>query len=408
MTDYITIERVYDMLADEIAPVSHTERLPLAQAEGAVLAETISAPFDAPAFTNSAMDGFAFASEALAAGGEVRLPVAGASYAGSRPGEALTPGTAMRIMTGAPVPTGADTVIPFERTTSEGKFVVFPADRVKAGANVRLRGEEFHAGSAVIPAGTVLTPDWTGLAASLGRAELAVRRIRVTVFATGDELAAPGTPAPLPQGRIYDANSATIGALLRKWGAEVRDLGILPDDPAAIRRALEEALAGSDFLVASGGLGAGEHDYTNRVLTEMGCGVTHHHVSMRPGKPFSFGRFASESERWFMALPGNPVAAAVSASLFLRRAILLAAGASGPLGLREVPAVAGAVLKGRTGRTDLIRGKLSIAKGALTFLPAKSQSSGMLTTLAGMTAMAVLDTLSERAEAGDAVRCLLL
>lgn len=408
MTDYISIREVYGILEKAISPIDRCECLPLAQAEGAVTAEAITAPFDAPPFTNAAMDGFAFNRDVLAAGGKITLPVVGTSYAGA-PFKGIFPANgAIRIMTGAPVPEGADTVIQFERTESTDTTVTFEASAIKAGANVRHRGEEFSMGSSVIPPGTLLTPAWTGLAASLGRAEISVRKVRVAVFATGDELCAPGTPAPLPAGHVYNANSATVCALLRSWGAEATDLGILPDDPVAIREALEEALTHCDILVASGGLGEGEHDYTNRVLTDMGCGVTHHHVAMRPGKPFSFGRFASAEKRYFMALPGNPVAAAVSATLFLRRAIRLATGATSVLELERVPAKAAVPLKARTGRTDLVRGTLSVQEGVLTFTPMHSQASGMLTTLAGADAMAVLDENTDHAEAGEIVRCIKL
>ena len=412
MADYITIETVYDILERSIAPVPATELLPLSAAEGRILAETITAPFDAPAFDNSARDGFAFRAAELAPGAAVRLRVAGVSYAGAPFNGVVAPGEAVRIMTGAKMPEGADTVIPFERTrseeTPEGAWVVFDAQRVKPGENVRLQGEEMRAGDAVMEPGEVLTPAWIGLAAALGRAELRCRRLTVALFSTGDELVAPGTPGPLPAGAVYNANSALLAAQIRRWGADVVDLGILPDDPEVQRAALSEAARRCDFLVATGGVGEGEHDYTNRVLAEMGGGVTHHHVSMRPGKPFSFGRIPGEHPVWFMALPGNPVAAAVSAALFLRRALLLAGGATAPLNLPKAPAVAGRRIKGRTGRTDLVRGRLEMEAGRLVFTPTASQSSGQLTTLTGMNAMAVLGLDSAGVEEGASVECLLI
>lgn len=406
MTDYISIREVYGILENAISPILRSECLPLSEAEGAVTAEAITAPFDAPPFTNAAMDGFAFNRNVLSAGGTITLPVVGTSYAGAPFQGTFPPNGAIRIMTGAPVPEGADTVIQFERTESTDTTVTFEASAIKAGANVRHRGEEFSMGATVIPPGTLLTPAWTGLAASLGRDKVTVRKLRVAVFATGDELSAPGTPPPLPVGHVYNANSATVCALLRHWGAVATDLGILPDNPIAIREALEDALTHCDILVASGGLGEGEHDYTNRVLSDMGCGITHHHVAMRPGKPFSFGRFATTENRYFMALPGNPVAAAVSATLFLRRAMRLATGAMTALELEEVPAQTALPLKARTGRTDLVRGTLSVREGVLTFTPMHSQASGMLTTLAGANAMAVLDEHTDHADAGEVVRCL--
>ena len=412
MTDFISIEKVYGILEDAIAPEAPIENFPLERALGRTLAETLLSPTDVPPFNNSAMDGFAFRSSELQAGGTLRLEVKGTSYAGAPWKGALACGEALRIMTGATTPEGADTVIPFERTETveeNGRtFVIFAADRVRPQENVRLQGEEIHAGDAVMEPGQALTPARLGLAASLGRNALKCRRLRVAVFSTGDELVQPGTPGELPTGKIWNSNSSVITALVRTWGAEAEDLGILPDDPDIIRRALTDAASRSDFLIASGGVGEGEHDYTSRVLAEMGSGITHYHVSMRPGKPFSFGRVAGERTCWFMALPGNPVAAAVSAQLFLRRALFLASGSTEPLGLPEFPAVAASPIKGRTGRTDLVRGRAECIDGELRFTPARSQSSGMLTTLAGMNAMAVLDVNTDRLPEGSTVRCLKL
>lgn len=242
MTDFISVEKVYGILDAAITPISRKERLPLRDALGCVLAESLYAANDVPAFNNSAMDGFAFPGSSLPAHGLARLPVEGVSYAGVPYCGEYSPRTALRVMTGAAVPEGADTVIPFEHvreTTDDAgqTWIEFPHDEVKPGANLRLKGEEMKAGSIVMPAGLVLTPEWIGMAASLGHAELLVRRIRVAVFSTGDELAAPGTPGPLGTGRIYNANSPLIAALAQSWGAQVEDLGILPDNPEAIRSA---------------------------------------------------------------------------------------------------------------------------------------------------------------------------
>ena len=212
MTDFISVEKVYGILDAAITPISRKERLPLRDALGCVLAESLYATNDVPAFNNSAMDGFAFPGSSLPAHGLARLPVEGVSYAGVPYCGEYSPRTALRVMTGAAVPEGADTVIPFEHvreTTDDAgqTWIEFPYDEVKPGANLRLKGEEMKAGSIVMPAGLVLTAEWIGMAASLGHAELLVRRIRVAVFSTGDELAAPGTPGPLGTGRIYNANS---------------------------------------------------------------------------------------------------------------------------------------------------------------------------------------------------------
>ena len=254
MTDFISVEKVYGILDAAITPISRKERLPLRDALGCVLAESLYATNDVPAFNNSAMDGFAFPGSSLPAHGLTRLPVEGVSYAGVPYCGEYSPRTALRVMTGAAVPEGADTVIPFEHvreTTDDAgqTWIEFPHDEVKPGTNLRLKGEEMKAGSIVMPAGLVLTPEWIGMAASLGHAELLVRRIRVAVFSTGDELAAPGTPGPLDTGRIYNANSPLIAALAQSWGAQAEDLGILPDNPEAIRNAFLDLGSRVDFIV---------------------------------------------------------------------------------------------------------------------------------------------------------------
>lgn len=411
MTAYISVSTVFGLLEKSIAPIGRLERLPLSDALGAVLAESIASPADVPAFTNSAMDGFAFRHADLPTDAQVRLSVEGVSYAGAPWTKPLSPGKALRVMTGGAVPEGADTVIPFEHVketeTPDGTVIEFPHDEVKPGANVRLKGEEIRAGQTVMPEGTLLTPAWLGMAASLGHADLLVRRVRVAVFSTGDELRAPGTPGPLPEGAIYNANSQLIASLVCSWGAVAEDLGILPDDPQAIEAALAAAAQRADFIVTSGGVGEGEHDYTTQVLARLGE-VEHYHVSQRPGKPFSFGRIGQKNA-WFMALPGNPVAAALSASLYLKRAVLLAAGVPAeetqPL---TIPAQAAKKIKARTGRTDFVRGRLVREGEKLLFTPAASQSSAMLTTLAGMNAVAVLDENTAGLDAGAPLTCLAL
>ena len=223
MTDFISVEKVYGILDAAITPISRKERLPLRDALGCVLAESLYATNDVPAFNNSAMDGFAFPGSSLPAHGLARLPVEGVSYAGVPYCGEYSPRTAMRVMTGAAVPEGADTVIPFEHvreTTDDAgqSWIEFPHDEVKPGANLRLKGEEMKAGSIVMPAGLVLTPEWIGMAASLGHAELLVRRIRVAVFSTGDELAAPGTARHRP-------NLQRQLALDRRPGAKLGSAG---------------------------------------------------------------------------------------------------------------------------------------------------------------------------------------
>lgn len=407
MTASLSVTEVYGIVRDAAAgaaPLGRVERVPLALSANRLLAEDVRAPFCVPRFDNSAMDGFAFrigdARTRVDAHGDATLIVAGAAFAGHPFEGKLGAGEAVRIMTGAPVPEGADTVIPHERTTSTDAAVSFPIDAVKLGANLRRQGEEIRTGDVVLAKGTRLTPAHIGLLASLGVAQVPVRTITVAVFATGDELREPGEA--LGEGAIYNTNTHLISALAQSWGATVLNLGILPDSLEAQEAALSDAAARADFLVTSGGVGEGDKDFTTRALSKLGD-VTHYFVRMRPGKPFSWGKLSSGSRTvFFAALPGNPVAAALSASLFLRAALTAAAGLE--IKMTELRVKTAVDLKGRTGRTDFIRGVV----GADGFRPAKNQSSAMLTSLAGMNAAAVLPEDVERAAAGEEIRVLLL
>ncbi len=374
-----------------------SETVPLEAALGRCLAEPVRSPVDVPLFSKSAMDGFAFRSEHLKAGGRVRLPVTGVALAGHPFKGETDPRGALRIMTGAPVPDTFDTVIPFEHVIEAEGCIEFDASAVRPAANVRLQGEEFHAGDELIPAGAFLTPEAVGLAASAGRSELPCRRLRVVVFASGDELREPGRE--LADGKIYNANAYLLTSLLRSWGADVEYLGILPDEFETMRARLEEAALRCDLLLTSGGVGEGDKDLVGRVVGETGE-LHHVHVKQRPGKPLSYGRIG---RAYFMALPGNPAACAVSAHLYVRRAVERLCGAT-PSPLVDAVVTTTTKLKGRIGRTDCIRGHLDETGFAAS---PRSASS----TLAGLNDADVLALLPENCaglEPGKAVRVKLL
>ena len=406
MAASLSVSEVYEIISNTVVPSGETIELPLDQSLGHFLAEDIASPTPVPAFTNSAMDGYAFSSTVLSSASPIRLPVLGAAFAGT-PSNAATPSSAaIKVTTGACVPDAYDTVIPYEKVNAfevDGcPHIEFNAFDIKPKANVRLRGEEIKAGAVVLSAGTRLSAAEIGLAAALGRSHLKCRRIRAAVFATGDELTEPGKP--LRAGAIYDVNSHLIEASLRQWGVEVRNLGILPDDPDCQRSAIHNALHDCDFLITSGGVGESEKDFTTRVLAECGD-VSHYFIRMRPGKPFSFGTLKGNARTtYFFALPGNPVAAAMSAKLFLREAVHLAAGTHAPLG--RLSARAATAVKGRLGRTDFVRGIIAFADGEYRFRPASSQSSAMLTSLVGMNAIAVFNEDSAGAEANEIIDVL--
>lgn len=409
MASSISVGEVYEIISKTVAPAGRVIELPLDEANGKFLAECVTSPTPVPLFNNSAMDGYAFNSAILeTCADKCRLLVKGASYAGTPPDQTIDPQAALKVMTGAYVPSAYDTVIPYEKVNAydenDQNFIEFSVCDIKPKVNLRLKGEEIAAGDTVLMAGTRLGAAEIGLAAALGRSHLKCRVLRAAVFATGDELTPPGEQ--LRAGGIYDANSHLVTASLRAWGVEVHNLGILPDDPQALRTAIRNAASNCDFLVTSGGVGESERDFTTSVLSELGE-LSHYAIRMRPGKPFSLGVLRTqEKSTYFVALPGNPVAAAMSAKLFLREAVYHAAGSAAPC--LCVSAKAAAPIKGRKGRTDFVRGTLAMEKDELVFHATKSQSSAMLTTLVGKNGAAVLNEESAGVEAGSIIKVFVL
>ena len=309
-----------------LRPISGAESVPLLRALGRVLAADVVSPINVPAHDNSAMDGYAFSGALLAAGMPLDLPVAGTVYAG-RPFEGLlAEGECLRIMTGAVMPAGLDTVVPQELCSASSGRMQVAAGVVKPGENRRHRGEDLARGKPALFAGHVLRPADLGLIASLGIQNISVvRRLRVALFSTGNELRTLGQP--LDPGCIYDSNRYSLMGALQRLGMEVIDLGLVPDDPAALQATLEAAVMQADVVLTSGGVSVGDADYTREVLARMGQ-VAFWKVAMRPGRPFAFGplQHAGRSA-WLFALPGNPVAALVTFYAFAREALLLLAGA---------------------------------------------------------------------------------
>jgi molybdopterin molybdotransferase len=307
-------------------PVPGHESVPTQDALDRVLAFDQAATLDVPSMDNSQMDGWALRIADLAGG--AALPVSQRIPAGSVP-LPLAPGSVARIFTGATVPPGADAVVMQEEAVAEGermRFAVVP----EPGAWIRRVGEDIRRGSTILPAGLRLTPQALGLAASVGLASLPVRpRLRVACFFTGDELAMPGEP--LAPGAIYNSNRFVLGALLRRLGCEVTDLGIVPDTLAATREALREAARASDLIVTSGGMSVGEEDHVKPALEAEGELRTWQ-VAIKPGKPLAWGRVRSDAGApgegaHFIGLPGNPVSSFVTFLLFVRPFVLALQGA---------------------------------------------------------------------------------
>ncbi len=315
----ISVEQAIDKILLQATAVEQTETVDILDALNRVLAEDLYSTIDVPGYDNSAMDGYAVRSEDCLTAG-VELPVTQRIPAG-QVGSPLEPGSAARIFTGAPIPQGADAVVMQERCeASESKVTINTV--VKAGANVRRAGEDIAKHSIVLKTGKRLRAQELGLLASVGLAELKVKRkLKVATFFTGDELVAPGQP--LASGQIYNSNRYTLRGLLQAMDCEIIDLGIVPDTLAATLNVLQQAAAEADLVITSGGVSVGEEDYVRIALEKLGE-LTMWRIAMKPGKPVAFGKIG---ETLFMGLPGNPVSVFVTFLLFARVLILKLQGA---------------------------------------------------------------------------------
>ncbi|HIJ44190.1 MAG: molybdopterin molybdotransferase MoeA [Rhodospirillales bacterium] len=313
------------LLADRLSPVTGIETVAIREAQGRVLAADVVAGRDVPPHDNSAVDGFAVFFDDLDGGGETRLRVTGRSAAGHPMGAPARRREAVRIFTGAPMPEGADTVFMQEDCRIDGDHVILPPG-IKRGANRRFKGEDVKKGSTIIKRGKLLRPQEVGLAASVGCSELTVyQRLGVAVFSTGDEVFDPTdgtTGGGAAEGGIFDANRYTVMGLLEGLGCAVSDIGILPDDEAAIGKALAPAAAAHDLLVTSGGVSVGEEDHVKAAVEALGQ-LHFWRLAIKPGRPIALGRVG---ETTFVGLPGNPVAAMVTFMRIARPVVLLLSG----------------------------------------------------------------------------------
>ena len=364
-----------------LAPVTINEKLALRSALGRVLGEDIIATLDVPAHDNSAMDGYALRHADLKPTGETELRLAGSAFAGKQFGGKLGKGECVRIMTGAVMPHGADTVVIQEVVRGEGDKVRIPAGQ-KQGQNRRLAGEDLAAGKPVLKAGQQIGPAELGLVASLGLSELAVRRrLRVAFFSTGDELASAG--AGLKPGEVYDSNRYTLHGMLSRLGCELIDMGVVRDDPASLERALKDAARDADAVITSGGVSVGEADFIRALLGKLGE-VVFWKIAMKPGRPMAFGRIAhAGNQAQFFGLPGNPVAVMVTFYQFVREALLVLSGRSGDCAPPLLQAPCTASIKKSPGRTEFQRGLLARdGRGRWSVRPTGAQGSGVLRSMA--------------------------
>jgi molybdopterin molybdotransferase len=374
----------------------------LLDAHGCVLAEDVVAPAPLPGFDNSAMDGYAVRAADVAQVPCV-LPVVGDVPAGPASPLRVQPGLCVRIMTGAFLPPGADTVVPVEHT--DGGIAQVRIDRRPTpGQHVRRAGEDVQAGELVLPVGTHLGAAQVGLAAAVGRARLLVRpRPRVVVLSTGDELVEPG--ATLLPGQIYDSNSVALTAACVEAGAIAYRVGIVPDDGRRLLDSLEDQLVRADLLLTSGGVSVGAYDVVKEVLSRLGT-VGFHKVAMQPGMPQSFGVIGPDRVPVF-GLPGNPVSALVSFEAFVRPALRRMLGA--PVVTRPVvSAVTTEGLRSPAGKRSFLRVRLEVRDGAYVVVPVSGTGSHLVAGLARANALAVVPEDVEQIPAGAPVQVMML
>jgi len=361
-----------------------------------------------PSHDNSAMDGYALRGSDL--GQEDRaFNIIATAYAGRAYEGKVASGECVRIMTGAVMPDGCDTVIPQEFTRDESEAsVTVPAGAVKPGDNRRLKGEDLAAGTPALQRGRIIRPADLGLLASLGIAEVPVqRRLRVAFFSTGDELRSIGEP--LDEGCVYDSNRYTLYGMLRRLGCDIVDMGVVKDDPASLEAAFRSACENADAIITSGGVSVGAADYTKQMMATLGD-VTFWKIGMRPGRPMAFGRIGSNGKSAYLfGLPGNPVAVMVTFYFFARQALLHMMGAAAD---EQAPplmrAISTGAIRKRPGRTEFQRGIVSVNSDGLQEVRITgSQGSGVLRSMSEANCMVVLEHERGNVAAGEPVSIML-
>ena len=428
-------------------PVTEVETVGIFDALGRVLAHDVVSPLSVPPHDNSAMDGYAFDGSQLQPGTALTLRVVGKAFAGQAWRGTVAPGECVKIMTGAVLPAGLDTVVPQELVqlgaADGGSTLTVPAGVLRAGANRRLKGEDLVEGGVALARGTRLGPAALGLLASLGLAQVAVlQRLRVAYFSTGSEILSLGE-APR-EGAVYDSNRYTVFGLLTRLGVQVMDLGAVRDEPALLEAAFCQAAAQADAIITSGGVSTGEADHTRTLLQQLGD-VAFWRLAMRPGRPMAVGRiragaapgaavqpaaplqaksasspgadcassYQKESspaahEALLFALPGNPVAVMVTFLALVRPALLQLMGSTQQAAPPLLQARSATALKKRPGRTEYQRARIATAPdGALEAHALGNQGSGVLSSMVQAQGLIVLDPAQGNVAAGDTVKVLL-
>ena len=402
----LSARHVNNFLAHLVQPVREQETLPLMQAHGRILAQDVVSPISVPPHDNSAMDGYALHSAELLSDRPTPFTVVGTAFAGAAWQGALKAGECVRIMTGAIMPAGLDTVAPQELVKTEADTVQIPPGLLQPGDNRRLLGEDLMAGQPALRAGTRLSPAACGLLASLGLPTVSVwRRPKVVYFSTGDEILSLGE-APR-EGAVYDSNRYTVAGMLQALGCELIDMGVVRDDPAALEQAFVDAAAQADAIITSGGVSVGEADHTKAMMKKLGD-VAFWRIAMRPGRPMAVGRITQGHRSTVLfGLPGNPVAVMVTFAAFVRPALQQLMGWQAPA-LPLLKAKSTEALRKKPGRTEYQRGIVSTnAAGELQVSITGNQGSGVLSSMVQANGLIVLGHAQGNVAVGEEVDVMM-
>ena len=397
---FLSVEQGREKILSLILPLAETESVAIQECYQRVLAREVSSPINVPAYRNSAMDGYALRSDDLE---RDSYRVVAEVLAGSHYPKTVELGEAVKIMTGAPMPLGADTVVMREQAMQNGELVSFAGVKIKAGQNVRQAGEDLAQGQAVFHSGQRLLSPEMGVLASLGFAHADVfRSLKVAIFSTGDEVQAPG--GDIEPNSIFDSNRFTLRGLLKQLGCQVIDLGIIEDDEAKMMQVLEQAAKQADVVITSGGVSVGDADFIKSALEKLGH-IDFWRINMRPGRPLAFGQIAGKP---FFGLPGNPVAVMVSFINFVEPALRKMQGEQGwqPL---KVNAIALEDLRSRQGRTEFSRGVFAFnAQGQLTVRTTGKQGSGILRSMSEANCLIEIAPAIDTVKVGESVTIIPL
>ncbi|GIB57372.1 bifunctional molybdopterin-guanine dinucleotide biosynthesis adaptor protein MobB/molybdopterin molybdotransferase MoeA [Vibrio cholerae] len=397
---FLSVEQGREKILSLILPLAETESVAIQECYQRVLAREVFSPINVPAYRNSAMDGYALRSDDLE---RDSYRVVAEVLAGSHYAKTVELGEVVKIMTGAPMPLGADTVVMREQATQNGDAVSFAGAKIKAGQNVRQAGEDLAQGQAVFSTGQRLLSPEMGMLASLGFAHADVfRSLKVAIFSTGDEVQAPG--GEIEPNSIFDSNRFTLTGLLKRLGCQVIDLGIIEDDEAKMMQVLEQAAKQADMVITSGGVSVGDADFIKSALEKLGH-IDFWRINMRPGRPLAFGQIAGKP---FFGLPGNPVAVMVSFINFVEPALRKMQGEQGwqPL---KVNAIALEDLRSRQGRTEFSRGVYAFnAQGQLTVRTTGKQGSGILRSMSEANCLIEIAPAIDTVKVGESVTIIPL